>query len=212
MARLNDRRCHTAFMDSRAEGIQKIVDELNDNEYLAIRQLKGANLHQLTQAASAHLKSYPFDVVYIIGGACDITYKDHRTKEISFNWSPPGSLTDHLLSTISYEDSFMRSTHPAARVVFCTLVGVDLARVVSRQIIEREQQEAVNEAVFAYNTEIFAVNKKRGTFSPSLHRTVHRSARGKNKCHYHHLEDGIHLSENLQCQWATELVKAVKAN
>ena len=57
MARLNDRRCHVAFMDSRAAGLQSKVDELNDNEYLDVRRCNGASLHQLTRAAgdSGHL-------------------------------------------------------------------------------------------------------------------------------------------------------------
>ena len=126
MAQLGERRCQIVFMDSRAGGLQKKIDIVNQSEYLEIRERKGANLHQLSRLASAHLTKYPFDVVYIIGGACDITSKDAHTKLISFHWSPPERIGAHLLNSLKEEDKHMLTNHPAATVVFCPLVGVDL--------------------------------------------------------------------------------------
>ena len=212
MARLNERRCHIAFMDSRAQGLQEKIDALNKGEYLGVRKHNGATLHQLTRKASEHLKNYPFDVVYIIGGACDITLKNKSTKTISFPWAPPEDLSQHLISTLDAENNTMKEKHPAAKVVFCPLVGLELERVVNEHTVEATHQLIVDEAVFKFNTKIFDLNKKRGTFSPSLHRTVHRSSKGIMKSHYHHLDDGIHLSEELKDKWAAELVKATSIN
>ena len=89
MARLNDRRWHTALLDSRACGLQEKIDIINDGEYLGVRQYNGATLHELSGRASRHLDRYPFDVVYIAWGVCDITSKDDLTKAISFEWNPP---------------------------------------------------------------------------------------------------------------------------
>ena len=189
-----------------------MITKINRSEYLEVRVSKGATLHCLTRLASSHLGKYPFDVVYIVGGICDVTTKDSATGRISFDWVPPAELGNQLVKRLYDEDEFMRRQHPASRVVFCPLVGVELEEVVNSHAVNREQQEAVNEAVFDFNTEIFSINERRGTFSPSLHRTVHRTIRGKNKSYYHHLSDGIHPTEELKGKWADEFVKAIARN
>ena len=70
----------------------------------------------------------------------------------------------------------------------------------------------VNNAVFCFNTAVFAVNKRRNTFSPALHRSVHKSVRGSKKSYYEHLDDGIHPTTKLKEKWAEEFVKAIGAN
>ena len=212
MAGLNERRCHLAFLDSRGNGLQGKVVKINRGEYLEIREYKGATLHQLAKIASKHLNSYPFDVVYIAGGACDITTKNSNTKVISFEWSPQKDLAAHLAGTLSWEDEYFTKKHPAARVVFCPLVGVELKRVIVSQKITEEDQNLVDRAVFNFNENVFAVNKRRNTYSPSLHRTIHRSTGNKLKSHYHHLEDGIHLTEDQKSKWADMFVKATTHN
>ena len=212
MAALNEKRCHIAFMDSRGYELQAKVDTLNDGEYLGIRKHKGAGLHQLTRLASSYLDKYPFDGVYIIGGACDITTKAKNSNQISFEWSQPSDLGKYLALTLASEDQYIEKHHPASRVVFCPLVGVALGRVVNVHPINEDQQAAVDEAVFKFNEEVFIINKRRKVFSPSLYRTVHKSNRGKHKSFYQHLGDGIHLTNDLKEKWAVELVKATKNN
>ena len=89
MASLNERRCHVAFLDGRGAGLQEKIVEINKGEYLEARVHNGATFHSLSRLASAHLGSYPFDVVYIAGGACDVTTKDFDSGRISFDWNPP---------------------------------------------------------------------------------------------------------------------------
>ena len=151
-------------------------------------------------------------MVYVAGGACDITVKDCVSKEVSFKWDAPNSLEKHLLDSLRREDKFMAENHPAGKIVFCTLIGTELSQIVTDRMVHPGEQTMVNNAVFSFNTEIFAVNKRRGTFSPSLHRAVHRSTRGAKKSFYEHLHDGIHPGESLKEKWAEEFVKAVGAN
>ena len=197
------------FMDSRARDLQRKID---DGEYLGIREFKGATLRQLTNKASKHLERYLFDVTYVAGCVCNITSKAEATDRISFEWDPPEGVVEHLKWTLKKADEFMKEHHPAARVVFCPLVGVELQRVVNGHAVSEDQQRAVDEEIFEFNTNVFEVNKKRDTFSPSLHRSVHRSARGVRKSYYHYLADGLHLPEELKDKWAAEIVKATKNN
>ena len=212
MAKINDRRCHIAFLDSRGTGLQNIVDRINGNEYLEIRISKGASLHHLSRKASAHLVKYPFDVIYIAGGACDITTKNYETNVISFLWDPPSKVESHLTEVLDLEDKYMSEAHPAAKVIFCPLVGIDLSRAVSIQLINKHQQEAVNNAIFNFNTQTFKINKRRGNFSPALHNSIHKSIRGTKRSYYDHLQDGVHPDEELREKWAHDLVKAVGLN
>ena len=135
-------------------------------------------------------------MVYVIRGACDITHKDQTTKKISFEWAMQDELSEHLTSTLDYEINFMTKKHPAAKVVFCPLVGLELGRVVNAHCTSQDQQLIVNEAVFTFNTKVFATYRESSTFSPALHRTIHRTLRGTKKSYYHYLKDGIHLTED----------------
>ena len=173
---------------------------------------KGASLQQLSRMAGAHLDRYPFDVVYVAGGACDITTKSQYSKAISFDWNPPAAVSSHLIRMLDLEDKYLHETYPASRVVFCPLVGTELLRVVTAHQVTPQQQEAVDEAIFKFNSAIFLLNKKRETYSPSLHRTVHRSKAQIKKSYYHHLVDGLHPTESLLQKWADEFVKATKFN
>ena len=212
MARLNERRCYWVFTDSRGVGLQEKVDVLNSGEYLGVRVCKGAMLHQLSRMAGAHLEKYPFDVVYVAGGVCDITTKCQITKSISFNWDPPTGVGAHLIRSLRLENKYLLDNHPASKVVFCPLVGVDLIKVVTNKLITGVQQSAADEAVFEFNNEIFNLNKEKGTFSSALHRTIHRSKGSVRKSHYQHLDDGLHPTENLLEKWAHEFVKATGNN
>ena len=116
-----------AFMDSRARDLQRQID---DGEYLGIREFKGATLRQLTNQANKHLERYLFDVTYVAGGVCNITSKAEATDRISFEWDPPEKVVEHLKWTLKKADEFMKEHHPPARVVFCPLVGVELQRAI----------------------------------------------------------------------------------
>ena len=155
-----------------------------------------------------HLKRCPFDVVYIAGGACDITRKDSHSKRISYVWGDGDDLKVHLLGVLKEADERIRKYFPASKVVFCSLVGSELSRIVNAYAVSVEQQLQMNRAIWEFNTNIFRINSERGTFAPSLHSQVHRMCKGKERNYYHHLHDGIHLTEELKIKWAEQFLKA----
>ena len=116
------------------------------------------------------------------------------------------------MDSLKQNDRFMQTNYPASRVVFCPLVGTELVRVVNAHKVTAEQQSMVDDTIFEFNTEVFNINKRRQSFSPSLHSSIHRSNGSAKKCHYHLLADGIHLSEPQMDKWARELVKATSRN
>ena len=92
------------------------------------------------------------------------------------------------------------------------LIGSDLDKVVSSHQVADGEQLAVEEAVWEFNSTCFDINSERGSFAPSLHHLVHRFCKGKRRAYYHHLPDGLHLSEYLKEKWANQFVKAMAHN
>ena len=60
----------------------------------------GATLFDLIEVADRHLRRNPFDIVFIAGGACDITFKDKATGKIVYAWGEGEALQNHLVSTL----------------------------------------------------------------------------------------------------------------
>ena len=199
--------------DSRGGGLQEKISKINDtSEYIEIDDRKGATLAQLIEIAEDYLPLHPFDVLYVAGGANDITTKDRITHQISFNWGNGQDLSEHLISTVSKALSFFLKTFPASKIIFCPLIGSDLSRVVTAHTVTQENQRTVDNEVWDFNAEIFRMNQQKGYFSPSLHHTVHRFCKGKRHDYYHHLHDGIHLSDPLKNKWAAQFVSAMARN
>ena len=109
-------------------------------------------------------------------------------------------------------DNHFQKVFPASRVVFCPLIGSELARVVNAHGTSPEDQLAVEEAVWAFNENVFEINARRWTVCPSLHHQVHRFCKGRRKAYYHHLDDCLHLSNYLKIKWAENVVKVMARN
>ena len=68
------------------------------------------------------------------------------------------------------------------------------------------------EAVWSFNTAVFKINKERQVVSPSLHHQVHRFCKGRRRAYYHHLQDGLHLTDYLKNKWADEFTTVMAHN
>ena len=181
MVTLGSKRIHMAFMDSRGLDLDQRISKINTtNKHLEINAYYGATFEDLVGYAERYLHGHEFDVVYIAGGACNITTKNRETKSITYNWGTGDSLGTYLTKSIMAADKAFSVNFPASRVVFCPLVGSDLARVVTDQIIKSEEQLTVDNAIWEFNWLCFDINSRRGVFSPSLHHQVHRNARSTN--------------------------------
>ena len=188
-------------------------DKLNvSGEYMEIMEHKSATFDNLASFAESYLRLHPFDVVYVAGGATNITDKDNATKQISYGWGRGPNLQEHLTSLLKRADKSSRKNFPASRVVYCPLIGIDLAKAVTAHPITTEEQHTVDNVIWEFNSQIFRIYKERGTFCPSLHHQVHRICKGKRKEYYHHLSDGLHLTGSLKESWANQFVNAIAHN
>ena len=200
-------------MDSRGDPLQPIINSLNPtNEHFEVSSYKGATLLELLDIASKYLITHPFDVVYLAGGVTNITSKNRLTKQISYDWGPGPELAAHLTSLLDRANQHFQKHHPASRVVFCPLIGSDLSKVVNAHTVTREDQEAVNNAIWDFNFKVYEINAARNTFCPALQHQVHRICKGVRRNYYHHLPDGIHLSEYVCKKWASQFINSMTRN
>ena len=212
MVTLGSKRIHLVLTDSRGNGLQERIDKLNPPEYMEVDDRKGATLSQLIEIAEDYLPKHPFDILYVVGGVNDITTKDKATGKISYEWGNSQNLSKHLTSIVTKADSFFMKTFPASKVIFCPLIGSDLARVVTAPSTTQDNQLTVDNAIWDFNSEVFKINNKRDFFSPPLHHLVHRFCKGKRRAYYQHLHDGIHLSKSLKDKWATQFISGMARN
>ena len=88
MAMLGSNRIHLALTDNRRRGVlERIQTKNSSNEYFELRMIDGATICQLAGHAERYLIGHPFDVVYLVGGACGITTENRDTKLFSYEWS-----------------------------------------------------------------------------------------------------------------------------
>ena len=213
MALLGGKRIHLVISDSRIAGIGDLVKAKGGyNEIIEFRMRKGANLDRMADVAIGHLSKCPFDIVYVAGGACDITSKNMETGAISFDWKDEDSLRSHLLGALIGANDRRKKYLPASRIIFCSLIGCELKRVVNCHEVSEDQQAMVDNAVWDFNSKVFRINEENSTFSPSLHQSVHRLCKGKKRNYYHHLDDGLHLTDFLKNKWADQFIKAMAHN
>ena len=205
MAVLGSRRIHYALTASRGKGVLDLIKGLNSAEKFALRAVDGATLGELINVAADYLSKHPFDVIYVAGGACNITTKNSKTKRISYNWGRGAELQEHLVHELSSADTKLKKEFPASKVVFCPLIACDLSKVITEGSTTEEDQQVVEEAVWEFNSNVFKINKARGTVSPALHHQVHRFCKKKKRAYYH-------LTGYLKQKWAEEFVRVMAHN
>ena len=176
-----------------------------------IEQYKGAGLVDVVEKADIYLRSYPFDVAYVVAGVNDITNKNRGTGVVSFLWKSEDALANYLIETRKNSYDQLKKDHPGSILVFCPLVGLDLHRIVRGSTTS--QQTMVDNAVWRNNLHLNKMRDEHAFYFPFLASPVHRVENGRHKSYYHHLgTDGLHLSDKIITAWATQFVKAFGRN
>ena len=213
MALLGGKRIHYIITDSRGKGLKDMIERINTTgEVVDISIREGDSFDELVEVAISYLQGHPFDVIYLMGGACDITRKDRRSGRITYEWGNSLALENHLIASLMRADTRLKKDFPASKVVFCPLIASELTRVVNSGVATDTNQRTVEDAVWSFNTKVFKLNSNRNTVSPAIHHQVHRYCKGRRRAYYHHLRDGLHPNEELKEKWANEFVKVMAQN
>ena len=149
MALLGGKRIHLVIGDIRIAGIGDIIKGNGGaNEHIELKKCMGASLGVMVDEAMRHLSKCPFDVIYLAGGACDITRKDRLTGIIYFDWEGDTSLLSHLVMSLNKANTRLTKYFPASRIVFCPLIGSELKIVVHGQVTSKNHQLMVDNAIW----------------------------------------------------------------
>ena len=118
------------FTDSRGADLQDYFwsNELRDTKVTSVlaKEMKGANLRNLVDAAVTFSLDFPSYDIYIAGGVCDITWKHPITKEIKYLHANQAALITHITTILDEIDTRMFGCRPSTKFIFCPLVGVDI--------------------------------------------------------------------------------------
>ena len=201
-AHLYDVRRHIFFFDSRGFNLEMELNIINtERKPVEPWFFNGATIENLVHEAINYGRTRPFDLMFVVGGICNITDKDRNTGKISFNWDTPEKLSNHIINIMEDEDKRFKKELPASKLIFCKIVGANLENVLKRQA--ETEQLVMDEAIYQINEYIFRKNIDKGLWAPDMATPVHRMINGKMKSNYDHLSrDGIHLSQELKKSWA----------
>ena len=187
--------------------MELLVNELNKSgKAIEPWVFDGATIQDLAKEAEYYAQNAPFDLIFIVGGICNITTKDKLTKMISFDWTDAVSLASHLISTMEKAEEFLYQNYPASTFIFCPIPGANLNNVLKKQA--DLEQDILNEAIWIYNEELFQRNIHKNVYAPNFADPVHRMINGVRRNFLQHLgKDGIHLSEDLKKKWIKKMIK-----
>ena len=205
-AQLYDIRRHIFFFDSRGFNLERELNIINtERKPVEPFFFNGATIKNLVHEAINYGRTRPFDLMFVVGGICNITDKDRNTGKISFILDTPEKLSNHIINIMEDEDKRFKKELPASKLIFCRMVGANLENVLKRQA--ETEQLVMDEAIYQINEYIFRKNIDKELWAPDMATPVHR-INGKMKSNYEHLSrDGIHLSQELKKSGAKKLLK-----
>ena len=101
-----NRRRFIFFIDSRGQSLEYELNRINvERKPVEPWTFNSAGINDLTHEAMNYGKSRPFDLLFVVGGICNITVKDWETNTISFPWSSSNNLIQHLIRVIELADN-----------------------------------------------------------------------------------------------------------
>ena len=205
-AELFNRRRFIFFFDSRGQFLEDELNHINiEKKPVEPWMFKSATIRDLVHEAINYGRHRPFDLMFIVGGICDITVKNWNTNTISFNWKDSDTLTQHIIKIIEHEEKRFKKELPASKLIFCRIVGADLEKVLRKK--SDCDQHILNESIYEINNYIHKKNIIGNMWAPDMATPVHRQIRGENKSCYNHLSnDGLHLSQDLRKKWAKKIL------
>ena len=214
-------KSHIANIMSSQEN--KDLWEKNSGLSLDLTQLQysvlvfpGAKIQELISLADTHLSSYPRDVIYILGGACNVTSKLKGSRQILFNWENDAMLTRHLFVYTEMGLKWTTQRHPAATIVICPLTGSYLQTLAP---YAAKLQFMVDKSTRDFNNIVIGLNRESQVAMPWLQKHVHKTRHGVDKNYYTNLPngspalpDGLHPSRDLLDLWARDFVISFSKN
>lgn len=202
--------------DSRGYGLQADIDIIIQREGLEVNiqvfVWKGCGIAAAVKKTSKQLIWMAPSLVLIFAGICDVTDLNRETWQISLQDENPDETImryEGLMDTVRHHLTIFL-TERSFKVVFCELIGADMARY-NKMDHAHHQQDQLDATIIGINTKIAAFNKENCMPTPWTAKTVHHNKKSRTKvARYQKLgPDGLHLGDELREKLAGVMVNYV---
>lgn len=208
--------------DSRGAGLQKQLNRMLGEGRAEVFSYPGAGIVAAVESAMTdweHAK-YQNELVVLMAGICDVTFKNRRTGALSINRLSEGQIVGKVFGEVlkAYErliESGYRS------ISIATITGIDLEdynnpnrrhmsadeymEYCDKSKLHNKDQEVVNNAVLEVNRQITGLNRNNNMPTTWTASVVHSYFRGAYHHYYRKLKDGCHPTEETKEDWAKKI-------
>lgn len=210
--------------DSRGLGLQRLIEEMGEYRRLRVMVHSGAGYELATLKSIQTIKDMKPDLVIIMVGICDLTWRNRINKITSLRYSNVRDAVAHVIDAARAAHSLLQEMGNH-KISFATVTGIDLTdyndtsrkymtaeeykiHCASTKITHREQN-TLNDAVLEINKQLTKLNAANSVPTVWTAGVVHTYARRKHHHYYIRLRDGCHPDEPTKKEWAIQINKAI---
>lgn len=191
------------FTDSRGRDLNEFLD----TSHILVQAFSGAGLMEIIDRSIPLVADFHPTAILYIGGTCDLTIKDKHTKKIMPRFLSFVDLCAHMMSLFKSARRRSIELFPDYKIAFGGLCGVDLNHY-NNLPHYHIHQPIIDDTVNLLNYAIRADNINCQVYHPTLTSKIHLKRKGKQQRNqYRLLWDGVHLSESVLRDWATNIAK-----
>ena len=202
--------CAFVHGDSRLEGMQSYIDEINPGVIpIYVCKHSGHGMYDITTKVLTCLEQHPTAIIIIAVGICDFTSRRNKSEKYKFMFETKDSMTSYIVNLFEESNIRIKTSKPVAQVTYCDLIGMDLTASKYNEDPLPGQQDILNNAITDINTKIVEINRKNNIPTPWIAKRVHIPRKNGYHHHYCRLSDGIHWSNELKKDCAGNIVKAI---
>lgn len=186
--------------DSRGKNLDTWVN----NEEVLIASYSGARLIDVAREALNIIPRFWPDTILLMAGINDVTTLNRRTRKVRLISTSRALIIQYLIQQINHAKCMITAAFPHVRVAVGGIIGLELNKYNRRRGVSCWQY-VVDDVITAINSYIRQVNSDSGLPHPRLTTKVHTWRRGKRKCIYGRLYDGLHPTDLILASWARQL-------
>lgn len=209
--------------DSRGKGMQQHLDKHLPGESTKILSHSGAGYELAAIKSLKEIRDHKPDIVIIMAGICDITWRDRHSKKTSLRYKNVRDNIDNAMGAAKAALDILGAAGEH-KISFATVTGLNLTdynNKARRHMLAEEygqyaltkvdhiQQKDLDEVIIEVNRQLTAMNRDNGVPTTWTSTTVHSYYRKVHHHNYKKLMDGCHPNNETRERWAKQLAKSI---
>lgn len=192
---------------------QYYLDQLDCRPFnIKVLIYKGKGIIDAVWVAKTKLLWWSPQLILVLNGLCDVTQLERQTRLVSLRNNEARAILEYKesMDIVCHHLRILFDRNPTQ--VISQIVGLDIAKH-NGEVLPSPQEEELDSTINSINVEINKFNSANNTISPWLARDIHKNTKGHKKTRYYKLgEDGVHLTQDLQQRWASEILASLHKN